>query len=606
MQSSNIMYGVPFKKNPRIGQARVFEKIYKETDLKKLNIKLPTGYGKTITAMGTYSILKEQGRVNRLLMIFPTNAQLEQFKQDGRADLEDCGVILNKNPCDIGFYGVNSIRQHKNNECQVFAISIQTLSLPRGNSVVKELLQNGRWMICVDEYHHYGLDKTWGKAVIELNYDFILAMSATPFRKDDDSAFGEPDIIITYEDAVKEMAVKPIKGHSYNYKLDTINNDGDVISYSTSELVQEAGSNSPEAIEKLLITRDMRWSPKYISPLVSIPIERMLRERIETGFKLQALISCMCVSHAKTTCGQVKDMYPELSVDWVGTGDNGRTPEENKSIIKKFCPEKDSNGKRHPTLDVLVHVGIAGEGLDTTTTSEVIKLHQANKNNSGTQEDGRVARFLDGVTGHVNFDSSSEYAKKGYVGLGMIKAMDDEDLSEDDVKQLNESERKERDFKELPEEVTLKLYDVSLVSIDSGDLVPMARVLDELNPAGFNLKELLENPAHPNWAVVENALRMLRCKQAERFNEESQINRLKEAVNNALSVVASRVIKLTTHEGSRFEKSLVGDIKRKINTMKKRCCGAITEDIENCKKHYQFLKNLEVEIIDKGVPKWLQ
>ena len=66
---------------------------------------------------------------------------------------------------------------------------------------------------------------------------------------------------------------------------------------------------------------------------------------------------------------------------------------------------------------------MAGEGLDTCNVSEIVHLNSAGINNSNNQENGRAARFLEDVTGHINFDSSSEYAGKGYLGEKIMDAM---------------------------------------------------------------------------------------------------------------------------------------------------------------------------------------
>ena len=122
--------------------------------------------------------------------------------------------------------------------------------------------------------------------------------------------------------------------------------------------------------------------------------------------KLQALIGALCVSHAELVCKQIAEMYPELNVDWVGTGENGRNDPENELIIGKFCPPKDEDGNRPlPEIDVLVHVGIAGEGLDSIKVSEVVFLNNASISNKRIQEAGRASRFLEGVIGHISFDS---------------------------------------------------------------------------------------------------------------------------------------------------------------------------------------------------------
>ena len=365
MQPSTIVHGVPFRQEPRDGQKRIFDKAI-EAGRRDLNVKLPTGYGKTLAAVGVYAIRQKHFGLNRLLFITPTIAQHEAFCCDGHHDLACAGVTGPHAIIDIGFYGaVGALKKHRTNVAQVFATTIQGLCGNNGN-IVKALLETGRWMIVVDEYHHYGIDKAWGQQAKALNYEFLLAMSATPYRPDEDSAFGKPDVEVAYRDGVEQKAVKRLVGHSYIYKIDAIDADGEIKSMTSSELADAAGGCDPEKIEKFRIERKMRWSPKYVSPLVSIPIERMLSVRINTGYKVQAIIGAMCVSHAELVCDQLKTIFPELAIDWVGTGTNGRSNEANKAIIKKFCPpKKENNGavtRDDPSLDVLVHVGIAGEG----------------------------------------------------------------------------------------------------------------------------------------------------------------------------------------------------------------------------------------------------
>ena len=183
-------------------------------------------------------------------------------------------------------------------------------------------------MIVVDEYHHhYGIGKAWGRAVLVLNRAFLLAMSATPTRPDDDIAFGTPHVTVKYREAVDEGAIKRLVAHAYSYRIETTNEETlQTQIWTTDELAKEAGGDAPEKIERLRIKRKMRWSPKYVSPLIRTPIERMIKDRMATGHPLQVHITAMCVSHAQIVCEQVAAMYPELRVDWVGTGEDGRTP----------------------------------------------------------------------------------------------------------------------------------------------------------------------------------------------------------------------------------------------------------------------------------------
>ncbi len=241
MESTSYLPGMSFQQNLREGQLRSVDAA-RENGRTSLNIQLPTGYGKTITACAIYSSLKDAGRVNRLLYIVPTSAQLDQFVMDGKSDLLFSGVDGSRVICDVSYSATSAIKQHRTNKSQVFACTVQSLTNARGIiwDTIIEMMDTGRWMVCIDEYHHYGIDAHWGKQISKLNFAFRLAMSATPYRKDKDSAFGDPDVVVSYRDAVKQKAVKPLECHSYVYRVDAIGVDGSVRTYTTDELIEEA------------------------------------------------------------------------------------------------------------------------------------------------------------------------------------------------------------------------------------------------------------------------------------------------------------------------------------------------------------------------------
>ena len=462
-------------------------------------------------------------------------------------------------------------------------------------------METGRWMICVDEYHHYGAEKTWGRVVIELERlpacEFLLAMSATPYRPGDDSAFGRPDVSVPYRQAVEEQAVKPLECHSYTYRVDAID-DGDVVSYTTQELADKAGDSSPEALERVF--RQMRWSPKYIDPLVDVPISRMLHERITTGHKLQALIGAFCCSHAQLVCEQVRAMFPELSVDWVGTGTNGRSDAENRRVLSRFCPPK-REGRRHPSdikLDVLVHVGMAGEGLDTVYVSEVIHLNPANRNNSNDQENGRAARYLHGVKGRVNVESGTEYGKD-FLGRLIELAFDTppgETPEPDD--NCDPPGTDQNELPELPDEPSIQIINCECIEINTGEVQRMAKALSEVSGVP------LDSPTLQDKAL--ELYKRMRREEAEQFNDRSVVEQWGEAVGNALSAVSRRAVQAMLMPGVRMDKGLMGDVKRRINSRKKRALGAVDKDVANLRRHYSWLKDLESQLIEGGLPSWLQ
>jgi superfamily II DNA or RNA helicase len=610
MESASVMQEMSFRKNPRDGQGAVIAKS-QEKGRAGLNAQLPTGYGKTFTACAVYSVLKKGGAVNRLLYITPTSSQHEQFVFDGYKDLDDACVEGPLTVCDVMFEGVGAIRRNRKNERQVFAITIQSLIARRGSDFIADLLSQGRWMVVVDEYHHYGFDAQWGKAVLRLNTVFRLAMSATPSRKNGDSAFGDPDVSVSYEQAVKEGAVKPLVGHAYTYKVEAITGDGDVVVFTTRELAEEMGDG--DKLEKRMIEKQMRWSPRYISPLVSVPLERMLSNRLDTGVRLQAIVGAMCVSHAEMVCEQVSSMFPELSVDWVGTGKNGRKPEQNRKIIKRFCPPKDlDSGKRSPELDVLVHVGMAGEGLDSVHVSEVIHLNPASLNNSNNQENGRAARYLDGVTGHINFDSCSDYARLNFVGRAIEQAFD-KDMAEvcsgcgSLPCECEPNSNDPAEYKELPDEPAIVLAGLELMHIDSGS--PEVKRVQKMLATNQHFKgfgitpDNMNEPEHVNQAL--ELYKLMRTQEAEQHNEKAVVKQWKDSVDVAVGQIASLARKKSGISSSAVSKTFIGDKKRLINSKKKAACGPILNTVESAKMHYKWIKAVERSILDQGVPQWL-
>lgn len=591
-----------FRLTPRPGQLRVFRALADADG--RLNIKLPTGYGKTYAAMGVYSVLRQLGDVNRMLMIVPTVAQLNQFEGafSGPEKIRDWAIDGPSVCCDVGYSGAKAIRKHMKNDCQVFAITVQSLSRSRGAENVLMLLEKGRWLVVVDEYHHYGVDKPFAGAVNSLNAGFRLCMSATPNRPDDDNAFGDPDVSVSYREAKDELAVKPLQGHSYSYRVDAVVDDCGVKTFTTSELCEAAGGNEPEKIEKFRVRRKMRWSPKYVSPLVTNPIDRMLSERVRTGYPLQAIVGALCVSHAELVCEQIRSAYPSLNVDWVGTGKDGRSDKENKSIVEGFAPVEKTE---RPEVDVLVHVGMAGEGLDTVYVSEVIHLNAAGVNNQNMQENGRAARHLDDVVGHINFDATSGFAAGDYVGSAIMDAMEfqpaNHDGDEDEV-----TRAKKDNWLDVPEDPEIRIVDCDLESIDSGDhtvqMFKRAAIADPKIPWGLTD---FEDPTGEPMQCLFKAAAAQRRMEADQHNEKSVIAQWRQAVDGALRICISNCIKRMKKADARVEKTLFGDLFKKINGRKKRLFGEVSNEVAVLKKHYEWLFELNEEIKTRGIPTWL-
>jgi hypothetical protein len=614
MEPASTVQTLPYRKDPRGGQLQIINAVI-ERKTGTLNCQLPTGYGKTFTAYASYAALRSMGLVDRLLYVVPSVAQLDQLLDGAKEDFADVVLDGPQKIFDLGYSATLALKAHRNNTAQVFACTIQALvGSPTTWEAVTTLLAESRWIIVIDEYHHYAIEATWGRKACQLPCVFRLAMSATPYRKERDSAFGEPEIRVTYRQALKEGAVKKLICHSYVYRIDAVLPDGNIRTYTTEELVEEAGSTSPDKVQKMMVDRAMRWSPKYVSPLVDIPIARMTRERLDSGLPQQVLIGAMCCSHAELVCEQVKAMFPELRIDWVGTGDYGRPDVENRKIIKAFCPPKrlgdDGKSKRHPediNLDVLVHVGMAGEGLDSVYVTEVIHLNPANINNQNNQENGRSSRIMDDLPasiGYINVDSSSPYAK--FVGEAVMDLMDDPTAEPTKPCDLDQDDPIER---MLPEEPRIRIVDMECIRVDQGevDRLKAAYIQVGIRDYGWDAS-VLNDPSHLLHLNAKQLFLDMRRREAEQFNTKSIHEQWLASVERARSACVTKALRKVFAKNARYPSSLAGDFKRKITQRAFAIHGPATKNtsVENLQKHYKWYVALESEIVNKGLPLWLQ
>jgi hypothetical protein len=447
--------------------------------------------------------------------------------------------------------------------------------------------------------------------------EFLLAMSATPYRPDEDGFFGEPEIIVTYDKAVEEHAVKPLKGHCYEYLIE-VDINGEPQLKTTRQIIEMAGGDSPANIERIEIENHMRWRADYISPLLQTPLRRMEQERLKHGLPLQAVIGALSVSHARSVCAQVELEFPHLRVDWVGTGPHGRRSEENIAIMQRFCPLKPKFKIRpHPTLDVLVHVGIAGEGMDSPWITEIVHLNAARMNNQNNQENGRAARFLaspvthEPITGNVNFDGSSDY--KAYTGDRLHAAMDmqppeeddDEDDEDDDPDHINGVGGS--DIDENPVIVNF----MELEEIDSGD--PNVQIMmNGLSAPGGPIwtgrwteaDREKDSPEHA--ALVDAGVSLWR--EVNRKNLEPIIIRqTEESIRMQINIIASNTTALAMRLLGSDDKDLRGRIKTEINRRRARQIGRRLDDCDEAAltEHYRWTARLHNEMLRDGVPAWL-
>ena len=109
-------------------------------------------------------------------------------------------------------------------------------------------------------------------------------------------------------------------------------------------------------------------------------------------------------------------------------------------------------------------------------------------------------------------------------------------------------------------------------------------------------------------ADIERHYRRLLARRDESFNGAAKLSQLREQIDAATSKLANQVIRNIQKSGARIEKSLAGDIRKRINTRMKKFVGVGLKeaDEDQLYSHYRHRKELETEIKTNGVPSWLR
>ena len=628
MQFTNSLPHLSCEENLRPEQAQA-ARLAVQAD-KRFSVKLPTGGGKTRLASAVYLEKRRLHEVDRLLYIVPRLTQLEQFRLDAPHEFVACGMEQLPNIINISVFRGESLNLHRTNKAEIFVITIQ--SVREGQQVAQflsEMMRTGKWMIAVDEYHHYGADegeesvdpKRWSEAIDRLPHEFILFMSATPKKN---SWFGQPDFSVKYRTMAEAGNLKRTQLHVYNYRLDFIV-DGELLSFMLDDFYREVGSLEPGKIDEYLAEKDMRFSTKYISGLLETPIARMnniwlTSNAMGTPMRPQMIIAAMSCEHARSVCQMLRNLpiCDNLRIDWVGTGPFGRKQSENDEVMRQFCPPKDGNGERpEPQLDILVQVDYAGEGVDSKNVCEIVILRRAKMSARLLQLIGRSSRvhgqFKEAVA-TVNVDTLSplrlwkEHGKESYE---FENAYDFELNGEPNPSVADDELDDDYPVTPVLPDISTNLHDIELIDIDDGTLEEGKRaVRDALVASGYTTikgNDLSSPEAEDEiQRIAIETIRRERREANERIDLQTRTERVKQHYERGLSSFVYFLSERMVARGVSKDKGLMGDIKMRANSEMKRRFGPIRMDIETLTLRYNWMRDVELGIEATGkLPLWL-
>jgi hypothetical protein len=118
----------------------------------------------------------------------------------------------------------------------------------------------------------------------------------------------------------------------------------------------------------------------------------------------------------------------------------------------------------------------------------------------------------------------------------------------------------------------------------------------------------IRDPSHPIHDAAIVAYRNMRAREAAEHDTRAQEALLRKAITEAVGAVSGLVIKHHKRNGVAIERSMAGDINRRISGRKKRDLGPVgdADGLNDLRAHYQWVRDLEQTILRGGLPPWLQ
>lgn len=610
----------------RPGQSRLIEWLldHAETAL-RLCVRWPGGYGKTIGIALAYMIMRQAGRVNRLLVVVANDQQRAQFRRDFPATCRRIGLSI-KGECVWEFdKATRAVRASKTNRCEVFVATIQMVSATNRKAtdpLIDLLSDDNAWMLAADEYHHYAQEKDWGKSLQRVcqNVKFSLAMSATPTRDGNATIFGKPDLEVTYREAVDQGAVKKLWLRRYHYTVKATTGDGNEVEYTTDELRQHFDNESLSEFEERV---GLRYSTKYIHPMILEPLLRLQDRRAASGKPLQMLIRAMSCRHAKYICKVVQDVAPGLRVNWVGSGPNGQPEHVNSSVIEQFVPP----AGKDPQLDVLVQVQKVGEGSDSVMVCEIVDLALANIDGASNQLKQfifRGSRVVPGLASeqqycNVNVPSDAKLAgleqDKRLIGVSLMDWIDG-NYSKAGSELNQEQPPRDEQFNPAPEDflsiVVRRNAELTEVTDDMrGHFMKFVNGMNGCVVDSSSHWDVENNPEHLE--AAKRAYLVVANKHAAEMDEQAQLEQRAQKFEAEVGRLASHGAKIVSRAtGEEISGKLIGKLAKKINGNLKAAIGLgreawLDEDFDRAGRIlHAWGCAIRDRVEGKGVLPWLE
>ncbi len=415
----------------RVGQEAFLRKLAGELqhgETSHLGVFVP-GYGKTITALSSFSVARALGIAQKLVVFVPRGNLRDQYA-DAR---ELASVFRNIGAPAFTFCVADSERVFlKNLQTDIIITTYQYASGKAGNDALRKFCETARCMFVLDEVHHLSEDGSWAGSIAKFPFACSIALSGTPMRSDNKTLFGVPSEVRTGLDGRPTQFYKPLHEtllrdahaegnilkrvamHVIDYTVKLKNTTtGEIVELALDKLRGEA--NNAAEVDAFLARKKLRFHEVYLDALLRPAFERFSEKRrmlnlergLERGLERmkqgtaqskpstdtrqhQMLVIAMSNLHAAAMLEYIRQHFPEVKSGRIGQD----VPEDERlRLLQDY---------REGRLDVMVQVDMIGEGTDIKPISVIVKADLVRALSKTMQQVFRGMRYYAGFGEEAN------------------------------------------------------------------------------------------------------------------------------------------------------------------------------------------------------------
>ena len=376
---------------------------YERGEREHLGVFVP-GYGKTLTALASFAVVRAMGVCDRLVVFVPRGNLRDQY-----ADPDELAQMLRWIGAPrLPFTVADSDEVFlKNDNIPILIATYQYTCGASGNRALKQYCQKGDPLFVLDEIHHLPEEGAWSAAVDNLPYTALVGLSGTPLRSDGQPLFGVPHEVVPHDDgtesryykALHEVTLrdahaeggilKRIEAHVVDYTITMQEEDsGRQVEFTLAELKDELTGETD--IDRYFARRHLRFHDVYLESLLGPAIARFQAKRANhrgthgNGVRThQMLVTCMSNRHAADVLDFIERRYGWFSATRIGQDVPRETREERLDAY------------RQGDIDIMVQVDMIGEGTDIKTISVIAKLDLVSARSKSLQQIFRGMRYFD-------------------------------------------------------------------------------------------------------------------------------------------------------------------------------------------------------------------